>query len=455
MAFGLSQLLSKARETIAGAYETASDFYLHAMRNTGIRATAYGLYQVSIPVVYYFAATAIYGFPEANAGSENTLVYCLNIAGDVILFAGSAAIAYHLGKHQNALEEGKEDKPNCLVRAAPRIFAAEHGFITGVQLYAFTGHHVIDNLLANRILMTASGVVTAALSSRLTASERGTAILVLPKLYPDNPLAYPEDIHAERSWRYLLNKAQSIARYSGHIMPAVRTVNMFNFLAMAMNTSGPTSFNMANNFGVYSNILGFGAGFTNLLAFLCKPSYLGENTKNLMSYFLYSTYGFLGLMHITLTLMMMFGDMQDADATNLGGWIYLLAFLALGLSGAIAYDQHRQQLTTREDILLERSRQRVVEIEMQPLGETRLALQRAGFFASPRNSVIIEELREDTLVDGRSSELTVDVEAQRLERVPQPREKKDFCSRLMFWRQAQPSSRNTLTEPLLASPDML
>lgn len=329
--------------------------YLKVMRSQGMRINSYGLYQLAMLNAESFAIQNLYKFDD-NGVTESSLHLYLGLFQIVILYGLGGYAGYHLGKHHNAIEAGEENmSPNRIVRYTPSILAAEMGFMTGLQMYAFTAPHVINNLLVNRILMTASGLIGAILSGKFTPDERSWASFILPRLNSEISKASLSEFSFLRK----------VIKYSTLVIPSVRAANMLNFTVMCLSsTSG--KFNTAYNFGIYTNIIGLGLGSLNLAAFLNSKRYLGENNKNIMSYLAHSAYISLGLAALIFVIMLLVGDSKDINKVDLGGWLYGIIPAALILGGAMPYDQHRIQLNARDEVLREHA-QRAEGQEMERL----------------------------------------------------------------------------------------
>lgn len=321
-----------------------SGSYFKLIDSRVIRIGSYCFYQLSVPISLGHAINQFYKY-ETNNNKDTTAQIVVYFAiPAAIFFAGFGGfVATRIQKHLAQLESGEmNSKPNFLIRITPGVFAAELGFLTGLQAYAFTGTNFIDNLLVNRILMTLSGIVSAGLSAKFTPNIKSWESFTLSRLKPGIPKDLLEVFSLHRK----------LFKYSALIIPPIRALGAISLVRIILIAT-PENPRPDDDFGLYANISGFGLGLLNLLYYLKSDQYLGENTKNFMSYLTHSAYSLLGMAMITYLLLYLCGNTDDAERPDLGGALYVILPLALLLAGSIPYDQHRMQLNARKEVLRE------------------------------------------------------------------------------------------------------
>lgn len=375
-------------------FSKALDYSHKLVRNKIIQATAYGTFQMSIVKMYRLLLIQFYQLELDNGTDPNQIIFDQTLY--ISQFCLGALGSIYSGKHLQTLENQKstrqnliEAKPSLIAKYFSRFLAAEIGFNTGAQSYAFVVGRFIDNITINRIGMSISGCIAAALMSVIATKaklERAEAKLVLPKLFPKkhptHPLATRDVVISDRKSKLFL---QSF-RHMAYIMPAYRSSNAVNFLILIM-TSSPDGIDSAYRFGIYSNLIGICAGIANLLAFLFIPSYLGVFNKNSMNYLLYGSYILIALATEVNDLMRYLGDNKDAYDPIMGGWLLALAGIASILAFAPVHEQHRLQLILREQVLQHRSLKR----NGTYIYATEAPLQEISTASSDTSSLIVNE----------------------------------------------------------------
>ncbi|KTC66174.1 Uncharacterised protein (plasmid) [Legionella adelaidensis] len=309
------------------------------VNNKVFRDIAYSTYQLSFPMNLGIAARIYY-----KVDNGNVILY-VAIPLSLIASGLGAYTGNEIGKYINKKGSHDQNLPSKVVRWSPGLFAGQLGLMAGIQVYANLGPHIIDNTLANRILMTLSGLFGAGLGWKFSPNEKGWASFILPKIAPEGlKNSFPE-----------FSLAQKILKHSMLVMPSIRTINTLNF-AVIFYTSSGQELNRTYDLGVYTNIIGLSLGLLNLAAFKGNKNYLGDRNKNALSYLTHSVYISIGLNFLITLIMHLVGDPEDAEKLDLGGFLYPMLVLSLILGVALPYDQHEMQSITRDEVLNEHVR---------------------------------------------------------------------------------------------------